>query len=143
MPQTDPFTYNAPRKLTDTELARALRLDAAAELDAMNLYEAHIEATDNEDAKKLLRFIAKDEKEHYALFHELIRRLDPQQVEEMAGVGPKLDVILSTPSGTEASEEAVDAAADEASPQAELDQVLADRERLRQPTVGSLLGQLQ
>ena len=69
MPQTDPFTYNAPRKMSDAELARAIRLDAAAELDAMSLYEAHIEATDNQDAKKLLRFIAKDEKEHYALFH--------------------------------------------------------------------------
>lgn len=143
MPQTDPFTYNAPRKLTDSELARALRLDAAAELDAMNLYEAHIEATDNEDAKKLLRFIAKDEKEHYALFHELIRRLDPRQAEEMAGVGAKLDVILSTPSGLEASEEAVDAASEKGSTEADLGEVLADRERLRQPTVGSLLGQIQ
>src|SRR5487761_591306 len=113
MPQTDPFTYNVPRKMTDAELARAIRLDAAAELDAMSLYEAHIEATDNEDARKLLRFIAKDEKEHYALFHELIRRLDPQQAEEMQGAGAKLDVILSSPTGAEASEEAVDAAGEE------------------------------
>src|SRR5487761_803003 len=108
MPQTDPFTYNAPRKMTDAELARAIRLDAAAELDAMSLYEAHIEATDNEDARKLLRFIAKDEKEHYALFHELIRRLDPQQAEEMQGAGAKLDVILASGSGDDASEQAVD-----------------------------------
>jgi uncharacterized protein len=141
MPQTDPFTYNAPRKLTDAELARALRLDAAAELDAMNLYEAHIESTDNEDAKKLLRFITKDEKEHYALFHELIRRLDPQLVEEADGVRAKLDVILSTPSGTEASEEAVDSAA-EASGGSELDD-LEGRERIRQATIGSLFGQQQ
>ena len=110
MPQTDPFTYNVPRKLTDAELARVLRLDAAAELDAMSLYEAHVDATDNDDARKLLRFIAKDEKEHYALFQELIRRLDPPQAEEMEGAGAKLDVILRSPSGLEASEEAVEAA---------------------------------
>ena len=140
MPQTDPFTYNVPRKMTDAELARALRLDAAAEIDAMSLYEAHVEATDNEDAKKLLRFIAKDEKEHYALFHELIRRLDPQQAEEMDGIGAKLDVILGTPSGTEASEAQVEAAAEEES---DLGTVLEDRERLRRPTVGSLFGELQ
>lgn len=143
MPQTDPFTYNTPRKMSDTELARALRLDAAAELDAMSLYEAHVEATDNEDAKKLLRFIAKDEKEHYALFHELIRRLDPEQAEEMDGVGPKLDLILSTPSGTEASEEAVEAAGDGGAGGQELGPLLEQRDRLRQPTVGSLFGQLQ
>jgi uncharacterized protein len=143
MPQTDPFTYNAPRKMTDAELARALRLDAAAELDAMNLYEAHVEATDNQDAKKLLRFIAKDEKEHYALFHELIRRLDPQQAEEMAGIGAKLDVILSTPSGTEAEEKDVEAAGDAASGEGDLSSILDERERLRRPTVGSLFGQLQ
>ena len=140
MPQTDPFMYNVPRKMTDAELARALRLDAAAEIDAMSLYEAHVEATDNEDAKKLLRFIAKDEKEHYALFHELIRRLDPQQAEEMDGIGAKLDVILGTPSGTEASEAQVEAAAEEES---DLGTVLEDRERLRRPTVGSLFGELQ
>jgi len=142
MPQTDPFTYNAPRKMTDAELARALRLDAAAELDAMNLYEAHIEATDNADAQKLLRFIAKDEKEHYALFHELIRRLDPQQAEQMASIGAKLDVILSSPTGAEASEEAVDEAG-EGDGEGDLSALIEDRERLRRPTVGSLFGQLQ
>src|SRR5437899_12378306 len=99
MPQTDPFTYNVQKKLSDSELARALRLDAAAELDAMSLYEAHIDATDNEHAKKVLAFIAKDEKEHYALLVELVRRLDPQQAEEMAAAAAKLDAILSAPHG--------------------------------------------
>ncbi|MFI5266253.1 MAG: demethoxyubiquinone hydroxylase family protein [Chloroflexota bacterium] len=141
MPQTDPFTYNAPRKMSDAELARAIRLDAAAELDAMSLYEAHIEATDNQDAKKLLRFIAKDEKEHYALFHELIRRLDPRQAQEMDGIGAKLDVILSSSSGDDASEQAVDAAGESGS--SDLSGILEERERLRRPTVGSLFGQLQ
>jgi uncharacterized protein len=109
MPQTEPFTYIVPRKLTDAELARALRLDAAAELDAMNLYQAHIDATDNDDAKKLLAFIAKDEKEHYALFVEFVRRLDPEQAREFSTAGSKLDAILASPMGA-VSEEAVEAA---------------------------------
>jgi uncharacterized protein len=138
MPQTDPFTYNTPKKMTDSELARALRLDAAAEIDAMNLYEAHIDATDNEDAKKVLAFIAKDEKEHYALFVELIRRLDPDQAEEMAAAGPKLDTILSSSSG-KVSEEAVEAAAESDSAPGNVE----ERDLLRRSTVGSLLGQLQ
>jgi rubrerythrin len=142
MPQTDPFTYNAPRKLTDAELARALRLDAAAELDAMNLYEAHIEATDNEDAKKVLAFITKDEKEHYALFVELIRRLDPDQAEEMVGAGAKLDTILSAPPGA-IPEEAVQAAGEEDSSEGSVAEIVTERDRLRQATVGSLFGQLQ
>jgi uncharacterized protein len=142
MPQTDPFTYNAPKKMTDAELARALRLDAAAELDAMNLYEAHIEATDNEDAKKVLAFIAKDEKEHYALFAELIRRLDPDQAEEMEGASAKLDVILSAPPGA-ASEEAVEAADQGGSGTESVADMAHERDRLRQPTVGSLFGRFQ
>jgi rubrerythrin len=134
MPQTDPFTYNVPKKLTDAELARALRLDAAAELDAMNLYEAHIEATDNEDAKKLLAFIAKDEKEHYALFAEMVRRLDPDQAEEFSGAAAKLDAILRAPLGG-VSEEAVEGAGGDGAGGPDLD--------LRKPTVGSLLGHPQ
>jgi rubrerythrin len=134
MPQTDPFTYNVPKKLTDRELARALRLDAAAEIDAMNLYEAHIEATDNEDAKKVLAFIAKDEKEHYALFLELIRRLDPEQAEELASAGPRLDAILAAATGA-VSEEAVEQAGDGAG-----SATAEQRDILRRPTVGSLLG---
>jgi uncharacterized protein len=135
MPQTDPFTYNVPKKMSNTELARAMRLDAAAELDAMSLYEAHIEATDNEDAKKVLAFIAKDEKEHYALFAELIRRLDPEEAEEMATASPKLNAILASPTGTIA-EEAVDAAAGNQS----VPLVAEQFDRLRRPTIGPLHG---
>ncbi|HUZ76458.1 MAG TPA: demethoxyubiquinone hydroxylase family protein [Chloroflexota bacterium] len=128
MPETNPFAYNAPRKLTDQELARALRLDAMAELDAMNVYEAHMEATDNEDARKVLAFIARDEKEHYALFQELIRRLDGDQAEEIDGAPIKLDAILSQPLG--ASQERVDAAA-------------AAGDAPERPGIGSLLGEPQ
>ena len=57
MPATDPFTYNVPKKVSDSELARTLRLDAMAEFDAINLYSAHMASTENEDARKVLAFV--------------------------------------------------------------------------------------
>jgi rubrerythrin len=129
--------------MSDTELARALRLDAAAEIDAMNLYEAHIEATDNADAKKLLAFIAKDEKEHFELFMELIRRLDPQEAEEMQGIAAKLEAILRSPTGVEVSEAQVEAAAESPGSDGSLNRRLEQRELVRRSTIGSLFGQPQ
>ncbi len=81
--QTDPFTgVGLDRKLTDQELARAIRLDAEAELDAINLYTSHMEATDSDEAKKVLEHVIKEEKDHLALFNDLIFKLDPSQPKE-------------------------------------------------------------
>ncbi|WPB73337.1 demethoxyubiquinone hydroxylase family protein [Archangium violaceum] len=105
MPQTNPFHSMVPRKLTDSELARAIRLDMEAELDAINLYAAHIDATDNEDAKAILRHVMDEEREHAALFWELIARLDPAQAEHIKAMSEKFRLIVSG-----ASHEAVEAA---------------------------------
>ena len=105
MPQTNPFHSMVPRKLTDSELARAIRLDMEAELDAINLYAAHIDATDNEDAKAILRHVMDEEREHAALFWELIARLDPAQAEHIKVMSEKFRLIISG-----ASHEAVEAA---------------------------------
>ena len=113
MPATDPFTYNVPKKVSDSELARALRLDAMAEFDAINLYSAHMDSTENEDARKVLAFVMRDEKEHFALFAALIRRLDPDQGDKMQDADPKLDAIFSLPLG--ASEAEVDKATEKVS----------------------------
>ena len=95
MPQTDPFHSVVPRKLTDAELARAIRLDIEAELDAINLYAAHVEATDNEDARRVLAHIMDEEKEHAALFLELILRLDPAQAGHSGEAAEKLRRIVA------------------------------------------------
>ena len=105
MPQTNPFHAMVPRKLTDSELARAIRLDMEAELDAINLYAAHIEATDNEDAKAILHHVMDEEREHAALFWELIARLDPAQAEHIKVMSRKYQLIVSG-----ASHETVEAA---------------------------------
>lgn len=101
MPQTDPFHSLVPRKMTDTELARAIRLDLESELDATNLYAAHIDATDNEEAKRVLRHIMNEEKEHATLFWELLKRLDPKLAEEAVGASEKVRMLAAGASDEE------------------------------------------
>jgi rubrerythrin len=99
MDLTDPFVGLVPRKMTDEELARAIRLNIAAEIDAINLYAAHMDATDNESARKLLAHIIDEEKEHLAEFLELLKILDPKQATEFGEAGAKLADVLAAPVG--------------------------------------------
>jgi hypothetical protein len=99
MDLTDPFVGLVPRKLSDEELARAIRLNVAAEVDAINLYAAHLEATDNQAARKILAHIIDEEKEHLAEFLELLKVLDPKQAQELGEAGAKVAAILGTPLG--------------------------------------------
>lgn len=76
----DPFSGLTPeRKMTDRELARALRLSLAAEQEAIHLYEALADATDNELAKAVLQDIANEEKEHAGEFLRLMKILLPDE----------------------------------------------------------------
>ena len=47
----NPFQANVDRKISMEELIQAVRLDIAGELEAIYLYDAHVQATDNELAK--------------------------------------------------------------------------------------------
>ncbi len=106
MPQTPPFHSLTPdRKLTDSELARSIRLNLEAELDAINLYAAHIDATDNEDAKRVIQHVMDEEREHAALFTQLLFRLDPQYRKHSEEAPEKYERIVSG-----ASHEEVEAA---------------------------------
>lgn len=101
---TDPFVGLVPRKMTDTELARAIRLNVAAEVDAINLYAAHMDATDNESARRILAHIIDEEKEHLAEFLELLKILDPTQALDIEKAGPKVRAIVEAPSAEAAHE---------------------------------------
>ncbi len=78
---SNPFGTLVPRKMNAAELARAIMQDIAAELDAVAVYQAHIEATDDERAKKVLAHVRDDEKEHVGEFLALLEILDPKQAE--------------------------------------------------------------
>ena len=106
MPQTPPFhSLAAPGKLSDAELARALRLDLESELDAINLYAAHAEATDHPLARAVLRHVMDEEREHAALFWTLIAQLDPSQAAHAREAAEKLR-LLGRGAGDEEVEEA-------------------------------------
>ena len=78
---SNPFGTMVPRKMTAGELARAIMQGIAAELDAVAVYQAHIDATDDERAKKMLAHIRDDEKEHVGEFLALLELLDPGQAD--------------------------------------------------------------
>lgn len=80
----NPFQGNVERKLTREELIQAVRLDIAGELEAIYLYDAHVQATDDEAAKKVLADIRDEEKAHIGELMTLLRTLDPKEAELFA-----------------------------------------------------------
>ncbi|MDD5622757.1 MAG: ferritin family protein [Actinomycetota bacterium] len=60
-----------------------LRVAIIAELDAINLYEQLASVTENNDIKKILLDVAKEEKTHVGEFQTLLLAEDKQQVEEL------------------------------------------------------------
>jgi rubrerythrin len=69
-----PFSGMVPeRKMTEEELVRAIRLDIAAEEEAVHLYMAHADATDNPLARRVLIDIANEERQHVGEFSRLVQ----------------------------------------------------------------------
>jgi len=56
-----------------------LREDLMSELQAINQYQEHIEALEDEEAISVLEHIRDDKKEHVAKLFKLIQMLDPVQ----------------------------------------------------------------
>ena len=77
----NPFSGVVPRKLTKEELIRAIRLNISAEHEAVHLYMAHADATDDKFARKVLTDVANEEREHIGEFMELLRRLAPDEAD--------------------------------------------------------------
>lgn len=73
----NPFEGNIDRKINKEELIQAIRLDIAAELEAMFLYQSHANATDDKLVKKVLLDIRDEEREHCGELLALLRYLDP------------------------------------------------------------------
>lgn len=60
-----------------------LRIGMLAELDAVNLYEQMAATTENENIKKVLQDIAKEEKTHMGEFQALLLEEDQEQTQEL------------------------------------------------------------
>jgi rubrerythrin len=104
MPEfANPFSGKIPeRKLTREELIRAIRLNIAAEHEAIHLYMAHAEAIDHPLAKEVLIDIANEERVHIGEFERLLEILTGDEAEFIAEGREEVDEMAAG----EAEEEA-------------------------------------
>lgn len=79
------------KKFLDREI---LRVAVIAELDAVSLYEQLAAATENEEIKKILLDVAKEEKTHVGEFQALLLKEDKQQAEELEHGKEEVEEIL-------------------------------------------------
>ena len=92
----NPFSGKLPdRKLTTEELIRAIRLDLAAEEEAVHLYMAHAEATDHPLAKKVLIDIANEERVHAGEFARLLEILTGDEDKWLAEGAKEVDEMAA------------------------------------------------
>jgi rubrerythrin len=103
MPEfVNPFSGTVPEcKLTKEELIRAIRLNVAAEHEAIHLYMAHAEATDHPLAKEVLIDIANEEREHVGEFNRLLEILTGDEAEWLAEGREEVDEMAAGAEGAE------------------------------------------
>ncbi len=103
MPEfVNPFSGKAPdRSLTTEELVRAIRLNLAAEHEAVHLYMAHADATDHPLARKVLIDIANEERVHAGEFSRLLEILTGDEDKWLAEGAEEVDEMAAELSATE------------------------------------------
>lgn len=72
-----------------------LRVGMIAELDAVSFYEQMAAMTDNNDIKKVLLDIAKEEKTHIGEFETMLLKLDQEQVQENEEARKEIEELTS------------------------------------------------
>lgn len=94
MPEfTNPFIGMVPRKMTKEELIRAIRLNISAEHEAVHIYMAHADATDDPLAKKVLIDVANEERIHAGEFERLLKYLAPDEEDFLADGAREVDEL--------------------------------------------------
>lgn len=79
----DPFIANVPRQMSAEELAQALRVDMAGELEAIIGYEAHAMASGDERVKKVLYHIADEERRHVGELQQMLGVVSPKDSQQI------------------------------------------------------------
>lgn len=94
------------KKLTKYDLVQAIRTDIVGELEAIFLYDAHANATDDPLVKAVLSDIRDEERAHCGELYALLRYLDPTTADHLAGgegevreIMEKLGINPSSPMG--------------------------------------------
>ena len=80
----NPFEANLPpKKLTKYDLIQAVRVDIVGELEAIFLYDAHANASDDPVVKAVLSDIRDEERAHVGELLALLKYLDPHEMEHL------------------------------------------------------------
>lgn len=97
MPEfVNPFSGQAAgRKLGLEELIRAIRLNIAAEHEAVHLYMAHAEATEHPLAREILMDIANEERVHIGEFQRLLEILSGDEEAWLAKGREEVDAMAA------------------------------------------------
>ncbi len=100
----NPFAANlGGKKLTKYDLVQAVRTDIIGELEAIFLYDAHANATDDPVAKAVLADIRDEERAHCGELYALLKYLDPKEAEHLASgeaeVGEMMEELGITSGG--------------------------------------------
>jgi rubrerythrin len=92
----NPFSGKVPgEKLTLGELIRAIRLNIAAEEEAIHLYMAHADATDHPLARKVLIDVANEERQHVGEFSRLLQILTGDEDKWLADGAAEVDEMAA------------------------------------------------
>jgi rubrerythrin len=93
--------------MSKQELIRAIRLDLAAEEEAIHLYMAQADATDEPLAKLVLVDVANEEREHAGEFQRLLDILTGDESEWMShGIAEVNEMAATLAAGSPADETA-------------------------------------
>jgi rubrerythrin len=92
----DPFSGNVPpAKMTTEELIRAIRLDLAAEEEAIHQYMAQADATEHPLAVKVLEDVANEERQHAGEFLRLLQILTGDEDKWLAEGAAEVDEMAA------------------------------------------------
>ncbi|MCC8180802.1 MAG: ubiquinone biosynthesis protein COQ7 [Planctomycetes bacterium] len=81
----DPFAANLTgKKLTKYDLVQAIRTDIVGELEAIFLYDAHAQASDDPLVKAVLTDIRDEERAHCGELYALLKYLDATEDQHIA-----------------------------------------------------------
>ena len=78
----NPFVANVSKQMSNEEVAQALRVDLAGELEAIIGYEAHAMSTNDERVKKILNHIADEERKHVGELQQLLYIISPKDADQ-------------------------------------------------------------
>jgi rubrerythrin len=90
------------RKLTHSELVRAIRLMVTDEYEAISIYTQLAESTDNALAKEVLIDIANEEKVHVGEFLRLLKALAPDEEQWYADGAAEVEAEIAKMAGAPA-----------------------------------------